>query len=450
MDKTPEEGASAPKQDDDAEKTTARARTTRATTAEDGETPGRSERLHKFLASTGAGSRRECETFIEQGRVSVNGKVVTKQGVKVDPSKDVVLLDGERVKAESKVYYLLHKPSGYISTSSDEMGRPRVVDLVRDEAHRIYTVGRLDADSTGLMLLTNDGAIANVVCHPRYRIEKTYQVVVRGEVTREQVARIEAGVWLAEGKSSPARVRLVGRNPRRDETMVEITLFEGRNREVRRAFASVGLHVRRLTRTRIGPLEIGALEPGRHVRLQESALRFVHEAEALYLANKEAWDAEVADRPRPPRGPRPGGPRGPRRPGGGGFRKGGPRGPFRGRRPEGAGAGGPRPMGGGGGPRRFGGGGGGGDGPRRPGGGGGYPGPRRFGGGGGGPGGGSGGPRRYGGGGGGGGPRRFEGGGGPRRPGGGGGGGGWRGGGRPSGGPGFGGPGGPRPPRDSD
>jgi 23S rRNA pseudouridine2605 synthase len=392
----------------------------------------RTERLHKYLASTGAGSRRECETFIEQGRVSVNGKVVAKQGVKVDPQKDVVLLDGERVKAEAKVYYLLHKPPGYISTSSDEMGRPRVVDLVRDDAHRIYTVGRLDADSTGLILLTNDGAIANVVCHPRYRIEKTYQVVVRGEVTREQVARIEAGVWLAEGKSSPARVRLVGRNPRRDETMVEITLFEGRNREVRRAFASVGLHVRRLTRTRIGPLEIGELPPGRHVRLPEAALAFVHEAEALYLANKEAWDAEIADRPRPPRGFRPGGAlRGPRRPGAGGPPGKGPRGPFRGRRPEGAGAGGAgRPFSGGGGPRRFGS-----DGPRRPGGGGGRAGPRRFQGGPGpGPGGGGGGPRRFGGGGPGG-PRRFEGGGGPRRPGSGGPprGGGYRGGGGPGG-----------------
>ena len=169
------------------------------------------ERLHKYLASTGAGSRRECETFIEQGRVAVNGKVVTRQGVKVDPAKDKVTLDGEQVKVEDRVYYLLHKPPGFISTNSDEMGRPRVVDLVHDDAHRIYTVGRLDADSAGLILLTNDGAIANLVCHPRYRIEKTYQVVVRGEVDREQLAKVEAGVWLAEGKSSPARVRVVPR-----------------------------------------------------------------------------------------------------------------------------------------------------------------------------------------------------------------------------------------------
>ncbi len=303
-------------------------------------------RLHKFLASTGAGSRRECETFIEQGRVSVNGKVVAKQGVKVEPGKDLVTLDGERVSAEEKVYYLLNKPPGYICTNSDERGRPRSVDLIRDGKHRVYTVGRLDADSTGLILLTNDGDIANVVCHPRYRIEKTYQVVVRGDVTREQLTEVEAGVWLSEGRSSPARVRPVGRNPRRNETMLEITLYEGRNREVRRVFARVGLPVRRLTRTRIGPLELSTLPLGHYVRLPEEALGFVREAEKLYLANKEAWDAELPkearkERPAFRRLPKRGG----RKPSGGGrFRRGAGSGPPRGDRPF-------PPRG----PRRFGG-----------------------------------------------------------------------------------------------
>jgi 23S rRNA pseudouridine2605 synthase len=316
---------------------------------------GPTERLHKYLASTGAGSRRECETFIEQGRVTVNGRVVTKLGTKVNPLADRVTLDGEPVRPQDHVYYLLHKPSGVICTNSDERGRMRAVDVIRDEAHRVYTVGRLDADSTGLILVTNDGAIANIVCHPRYRIEKTYQVVVRGEVSREQLAKIEAGVWLSEGKASPARVRPVARNPKRNETLLEITLFEGRNREVRRVFARVGLPVRRLVRTRVGPLELGALPVGHFVRLNPSDLAFVREAEALYRANKEAWDAETpaappkmrkpfrprrarkhgpgeegpgggpaghggpGGRPRGPRGPRFGGPRGPR------F--GGPRGP---------------------------------------------------------------------------------------------------------------------------
>ncbi len=329
-------------------------------------------RLHKFLASTGAGSRRECETFIEQGRVAVNGKVVAKQGVKVEPGRDVVTLDGERVSAEEKVYYLLNKPPGYICTNSDERGRPRAVDLIRDGKHRVYTVGRLDAESTGLILLTNDGEIANVVCHPRYRIEKTYQVVVRGDVSREQLTEVEAGVWLSEGRSSPARVRPVGRNPRRNETMLEITLFEGRNREVRRVFARVGLPVRRLTRTRIGPLELSTLPLGHRVRVPEEALAFVREAEKLYLANKEAWDAELPKEARrerpafrrpakkggrkpsggggrfrrgggaggPPRGDRPFPPRGPRRFGGPSSSSGSGGGPRYGGPPRGPGGGG--------------------------------------------------------------------------------------------------------------
>ncbi len=291
------------------------------------------DRLHKFLASTGAGSRRECEKFIEQERVSVNGKVVTKMGVKVDPTKDVVRLDGEVVKPERKVYYLLNKPAGYICTNADERGRPRVVDLIPRCLQRIYTVGRLDADSRGLILLTNDGTIANIVCHPRYRIEKTYEVHVRGVLDRENVARLEAGVWLAEGKSSPASVRVLSRDDRRQESVAEVVLFEGRNREIRRVFARVGLRVRRLIRTRIGPLELGTLGPGAHRALTPTDLTFVHEAEALYLANQEAWDAELPPEPRrrprrrrSPPGKRPqraGGPRGrPGRPSRGGARSG--------------------------------------------------------------------------------------------------------------------------------
>ena len=331
------------------------------------------DRLHKFLAATGAGSRRECETFIEQGRVSVNGKVVTKMGVKVDPSIDKVLLDGEPAVLEEKVYYLLHKPPQIVCTSSDDKGRMRALDLIKDEKHRIYTVGRLDFESTGLIVLTNDGAITNVICHPKYRIEKTYQVVVRGEVTREHLAKVEEGVWLAEGKASPARVRAIAKNPRRNETMLEITLFEGRNREVRRVFARVGLPVRRLVRARIGPIQLGDIPLGAHKKVTRADLAFVDEAEALYLANQESWDAELPAKP--PKVAKPWRPRGKggmqkRRPAGAGFRD-------RHRTDFGSGGGG-----GGGGYRGGGGGGGGFGGPRRSGGGGGYGGPRREGGGG--------------------------------------------------------------------
>ena len=281
-----------------------------ASTPEEGPPP--TERLHKFLASTGAGSRRECETFIQQRRVSVNGKLVTKMGMKVDPLRDKVTFDGEAVKAEQKVYWVLNKPSNTICTNSDERGRRRVVDLIPDRTHRIYTVGRLDSDSRGLILLTNDGAIANVICHPRYRIEKVYQVAVQGSVTKEQVARVEAGVWLAEGKSSPAKVKSLGRNPKRNETVLEMTVFEGRNREVRRVLARVGLSVKKLLRTRIGPLSLGRLPPGGARQLDPSELRFVEEAERLYAANREIWDAEIP----PKTGARRGGGRGPK--GGGG------------------------------------------------------------------------------------------------------------------------------------
>jgi len=261
------------------------------------------ERLHKYLASTGAGSRRECETFIKQGRVTVNGKLVTKMGVKVVPGKDAVTFDGERVDPERKVYFLLNKPAGYICTNSDERGRPRAMDLIPDQRQRIYTVGRLDADSRGLILLTNDGTIANIICHPRYRVEKVYVIAVRGKVLRQQVGKLETGVWLAEGKSSPAAVRRMQYDTKRDETYLEMTLFEGRNREIRRVFAKVGMKVRRLVRTRIGPLQLGKLVPGESEALAPADLRFVQEAERMYEANREMWDAELPRQRKPSRGP---------------------------------------------------------------------------------------------------------------------------------------------------
>ncbi len=167
--------------------------------------PPMPQRLQKILAQCGVGSRRECETLIEQGRVEVDGKVVTKLGTKIDPEAVDLKVDGERVKREERVYYVLNKPRGYISTNRDERGRPRVVDLIRDE-RRIYTVGRLDEQSEGLILLTNDGGLANIICHPRYQVDKSYLITVRGRVKREQTERLEQGVWLAEGKTGPARI----------------------------------------------------------------------------------------------------------------------------------------------------------------------------------------------------------------------------------------------------
>jgi len=230
------------------------------------------ERLQKILAHCGVASRRQCEVLIEEGRVAVNGTTVTKLGTKVDAMEDEIRVDGERVTPERKVYYLLNKPKGYICTQNDEFNRPRVVDLI-PEGRRIYPVGRLDENSEGLLILTNDGRVANVVCHPRYEVDKTYRITVRGKVTREQTERIEKGVWLAEGKSAPAEVRKVDHKAR--STIVTVTIWEGRNRELRRIFAKVDLKVSHLVRTAIGPLKATGVPAGAYRRLRPEELDFV-------------------------------------------------------------------------------------------------------------------------------------------------------------------------------
>jgi len=281
------------------------------------------ERLQKILARCGVGSRRECEGIIEQGRVAINGAIVTKLGTKVDPGEDKILVDGEPVKPEDRVYYLLNKPKGFLCTNSDDFGRQKVIDLIPDH-RRIYTVGRLDEGSEGLILLTNDGKLANIICHPRYQVDKTYRLTVPGPVQPAQLERIERGVWLSEGKTAPAQIRRVDR--RGNRTIVTVTIWEGRNRELRRIFAKVDLRVSHLLRTAIGPLTIDGLETGSYRRLTEKELAFARERMA------EGWKprpAKPAGRPakrgradvstgKPARGPRgPGGPRpsrGPRPP----------------------------------------------------------------------------------------------------------------------------------------
>ncbi len=250
------------------------------------------ERLQKVLAHCGVASRRECEEIIEQGRVEVNGKVITKLGTKIDPEADEIKVDGERVKREQRVYYLLNKPRGYICTNADERGRPRVVDLIK-ESRRIYCVGRLDEDSEGLLLVTNDGQVTNVVCHPRYQIYKTYRLNVKGRVDPRSLEKIEAGVWLAGGKTAPAQVRRVERRGTR--TLVTISLWEGRNRELRRMFAKVGLRVASLVRTSIGPLRADGIDVGAYRRLLPNELGFVLDR------LKDDWKPAAADKPEPTR-----------------------------------------------------------------------------------------------------------------------------------------------------
>ena len=219
------------------------------------------ERLHKVLAHAGFGSRRKCEELIRAGLVRVDGRVITEMGVKVDPRLQDIRCAKRRVRAPAPVVYLVNKPRNYLSTTKDEHGRKTVLDLVPHKG-RLYPAGRLDADSQGMILLTNDGDLCNRITHPRHGVEKSYHVVVRGSVPPEVMERVRRGIWLAEGRTSQVKLRLIKRD--RQRTIVEITLREGKKREVRRLFARFGLKVRRLKRIRIGGLNLGSLKEGQY------------------------------------------------------------------------------------------------------------------------------------------------------------------------------------------
>ncbi|WP_408003897.1 pseudouridine synthase [Puerhibacterium puerhi] len=219
-------------------------------------------RLQKVLASAGFGSRRKAEELIADGRVTVDGQVVVELGLRVDPVRSVVHVDGMRVQTDTdKVTLALNKPRGMVSTMSDPQGRPTVADVVADRSERLFHVGRLDTDSEGLLLLTNDGELANRLAHPRYEIAKTYLVTVGGgEVYPRVVKELLRGVDLEDGPAAMDKVKIV--QSLGDRTMVEVVLHEGRNRIVRRMFDAVGHPVLRLVRTRIGPIALGNQRPG--------------------------------------------------------------------------------------------------------------------------------------------------------------------------------------------
>ncbi len=222
-------------------------------------------RLQKLLAEAGLGSRRQCERLINEGYVTVDDRVVKEMGLLVDPKGQRVCCKGVPIKVEPKVYYLLNKPKGFVCTSHDEMGRPRAIDLLPGVAQRIYCVGRLDEDSEGLIILTNDGELANLLTHPRYGVAKTYHTEVNTWMRPEDLEALRKGVWLREGKTAPAIVKILRRGP--NNTWLAITLREGRNREVRRILARLGYKVRILRRVRIGWLEDPRLKVGRFRRL---------------------------------------------------------------------------------------------------------------------------------------------------------------------------------------
>ena len=223
-----------------------------------------SERLQKLLARAGIGSRRACEEVVLAGRVTVDGQVVSELGAKADPEKQDVRLDGVRLRLERPEYWLFNKPQDVVCTNYDPAGRRRPIDFMRQSQARLFPVGRLDADSRGALLMTNDGDFANRLTHPRYEVPKTYLATVIGEVTKDDVRRLMRGIYLAEGRTRPSMVQLVKRD--RTRSLVEITIREGRNRQVRRMLARLGHNVRELVRTRIGRVTLRGLGVG-HARL---------------------------------------------------------------------------------------------------------------------------------------------------------------------------------------
>lgn len=230
------------------------------------------ERLQKVLAAAGIASRRKCEEVILEGTVRVNGRVVDELPAFVDTEKDIITVDGRKIYAVQKVYFLLNKPKGVICTNSDPQGRKKAIDIVKVR-ERIFCVGRLDIESTGIIILTNDSELANRLTHPRYGLAKTYVVNVSGELGGEQIEKLKRGVWLAEGKTGRAVIKILKRN--RKESLAEVTIREGLNREIRRMFAKMGLPVKSLTRTRIGKISSRGLGIGK--------FRALTQAEVAYL-----------------------------------------------------------------------------------------------------------------------------------------------------------------------
>ena len=232
------------------------------------------ERLQKRIANSGYTSRRKAETLITEGKVKVNGQVVTELGTKVSHS-DTVEVEGIKIEQEDKMYILFYKPTQVITSVSDDRGRKVVTDYFEDIETRIYPVGRLDYDTSGVLLLTNDGEFTNLMTHPRYHIKKKYVAKLKGYLMREQVKELEQGIELEDGFTQPAQVKIKRQDKEKNTTLVEITISEGRNRQVRRMFEYFGHEVNKLTRIQFGPLDLKGLNAG------EGRVLTTHEVKTL-------------------------------------------------------------------------------------------------------------------------------------------------------------------------
>ncbi len=235
------------------------------------------QRLQKVLAAAGIDSRRNCEELIVSGVVRVNRKVVDELPAFVDPDNDVITVHGKRIQAARKVYFLLNKPKGVICTNSDPQGRKKAIDLIR-VPERIFCVGRLDVNTTGIIVLSNDSELANKLTHPRYGLAKTYVVGIKGLITGEQIEKLKKGIWLAEGKTGRASAKILKRGHK--ESLIEVIIRQGLNRQVRRMLAKVGLPVKSLKRTRIGKLTSRGLGVGKFRTLTAGEIAYLEKIAA--------------------------------------------------------------------------------------------------------------------------------------------------------------------------
>jgi 23S rRNA pseudouridine2605 synthase len=229
-------------------------------------------RLQKILSAAGLGSRRACEDYIKSGRVKVDGVLITKLGAQADPDIQTVTFDGKPLALPRKLYFLLNKPVGYLCTNKpDRSERPLAVDLVHRPGMRLFCAGRLDVDSKGAIIVTNDGSFSNYITHPRYNVPKTYRVRVTGTVGPDVMAELKRGVWLAEGKTGAIDAKVI--RVTRKDTLLRLVLKEGKNRVIRRVMAKLGLRVTELERTRIGAVALGKLKPGAYRELKSVEIK---------------------------------------------------------------------------------------------------------------------------------------------------------------------------------
>lgn len=233
------------------------------------------ERLQKLISRAGLMSRREAENFIVAGRVTVDGKVVNTLGARADAQVNKICVDGKELTFDvEKIYLLLNKPEGFLSTAKDKRGRATVLDLLKDISARVYPCGRLDQNSSGLILMTNDGELMNALLHPKFKVPKTYRVKIDGELTEEKISQLCNGIELEDGLTAPAEINLI--NAEKNSAIFEITIREGRNRQIRRMLAAVGCEVKKLTRIKFANLTLDGVKVGKYRRLTSKEIKSLY------------------------------------------------------------------------------------------------------------------------------------------------------------------------------